>query len=54
VPEVGKTSLKQTPEFRLAVRTCLIKGHHTQIAIALAIHDTAIAEDILVNVGVRV
>ena len=54
MPEVGKTSLKQTPEFRLAVRTCLIKGHHTQIAIALAIHETAIAEDILVNVGVRV
>jgi hypothetical protein len=43
VSEVGKTALKQTPKFRLAVRTCLTKGH-TQIANALAIHDTAIAE----------
>ena len=33
----------QTDTFRLAVRACLTKGH-TQIAIALAIHDTAIAE----------
>ena len=41
----GQTSLKQTPEFRLAVRTCLTKGHaQIEIAIALAIHDTAIAE----------
>ena len=42
VPEVGKTNLKQTTEFKLAVETCLTNGY-TQVAIALAIHDSSIA-----------
>ena len=43
MPEVGKTTLKQTPAFRQAVNTCLIEGH-APVAIALAIHGTAIAK----------
>ena len=43
MPEVGKTSLKQTSEFKLAVKTCLIKGQN-QLAIALAIHETSITK----------
>ena len=42
VPEVGKTNLKQTSEFKLAVETCLTNGH-AQVVIALAIYDTSIA-----------
>jgi len=41
VPEVGKTTLKQTPEFKQAVISCLTKGYATK-AIASAIHDKAI------------
>ena len=39
--EAGKTTLKQTPEFREAVKTCLTKGY-TPVAIASAIHKIAI------------
>ena len=37
---MGKTNLKQTSEFKLAVETCLTNGH-AQVVIALAIHDTS-------------
>ncbi len=41
VLEVGKTTLKQTPQFREAVKTCLTEGY-APLAIATAIHKTAI------------
>jgi len=41
VPEAGKTNIKQTPEFKQAVISCLTKGYATK-AIASAIHDKAI------------
>jgi len=44
VVEVGKTNLRQTPEFKLAVKTCLTQGCDP-LEIALAIHDIAIADD---------
>ena len=44
VVEVGKTNLRQTTEFKLAVKTCLTQGH-APLEIALAIHDKAIADD---------
>ena len=40
----GKKILRQTPDFRQAVKTCLINGH-APIAIARAIHEVAIADD---------
>ena len=40
----GKTSLRQTPDFKQAVKTCLINGH-APIAIARAIHKIAIDDD---------
>ena len=39
--EVGKTTLKQTPQFREAVKTCLTEGY-APLAIASAIHKIAI------------
>ena len=41
MPEAGKTNIKQTPEFKQAVISCLTKGYATK-AIASAIHDKAI------------
>ena len=40
-PEAGKTTIRQTPQFREAVKTCLTEGC-APLAIALAIHDKAI------------
>ena len=42
--EEGKTRLRQIPDFKLAVKTCLTNGH-APIAIALAIHKIAIDDD---------
>ena len=39
--EAGKTNLKQTPQFREAVNTCLTEGY-APLAIASAIHKIAI------------
>ena len=39
--EEGKKCLSQTPDFKQAVKTCLINGH-APIAIASAIHKIAI------------
>jgi hypothetical protein len=36
-PEVGKTFLKQTPDFKEAVEECLRRGHET-VQIALCIN----------------
>ena len=41
MPEAGNTNIKQTPEFKQAVISCLTKGYATK-AIALVIHKTAI------------
>jgi len=41
MPKEGKTNIKQTPEFKQAVNSCLTKGYATK-AIALVIHKTAI------------
>ena len=41
MPEAGKTTLNQTPQFREAVKTCLTEGY-APLEIASAIHDKAI------------